>query len=173
MASIGGVPPTVKEWAVHVDGVGQFGMAKDFEPPKLKEKVEKLAAGALVGEVNVPMRMLEALESKVSFVTYNKSLLRLWAPKAINGTILTLRAAQMAGGGAVEAIEIRMRGGFRDVEMDKFERGKLIGVPMSFHATAYKFTMEGDVIYDIDVEEPKWIVGDEDYYADLKDALGI
>lgn len=167
-----GIPDVLKNFAVFVDGFGQFGLASEVETPKLVEKTEDLDNGGLGGTIKVPMKYLEAMEMTFTFSAIQPYVLKQAFPADVSGTPLTLRAADQASDGKVNQIVISTFGAFREVEMGNMQVSKVLATKMKFFATAYKLTKAGDEIYDIDLSAMIWKVNGKDLMAEIRQAIG-
>lgn len=167
-----GVPAILKNFAVFIDGFGQFGVASEVEVPKIIEKTEDLDNGGLGGTIKVPMKYLDVLEFNITFSSLVPFILKQAFPADVSGTPLTLRAADQDADGKVNPIVMSVFGAFREVELGNVQVSKILGTKQKFFATSLKLTKGGDEIYDIDVVSMMWKVGGKDLMAEIRQAIG-
>lgn len=75
--------------------------------------------------------------------------------------------------GSVQAVEITVRGRYKEVDMGNAKVGDDTSHKFSMPLSAYKLTIDNEVIFDFDFMNGIEIVGGEDRRADIRKAIGL
>lgn len=162
----------IKNMNLFVDGKGYAGKATEVTPPKLALLMDEHKAGGMDAAIDIEMGM-EKLEASFILTDYNKDVLKLWGVSDGSTVPLVFRAAAKDADGKVHAIILNMRGRLKDIDRGTWKPGEKAPLTFSVTLEYYKETIDGDVIYEIDIPNMKRIVNGKDQLKAERDALGI
>jgi P2 family phage contractile tail tube protein len=165
------LPRIVKNFAVFIDGRAYNGRAEEMELPKLTIKTEEHRAGGMDAPVEIDMGM-EKLECKVTLTDYDSDVVRLLGLYNA-GTQIVLRGAIQRQGEPVVPVEIRMRGGVKELDRGSWKAGDKATQAIAIAINSYTEKVDGEVLVDIDVENMIRVIGGVDQLAEVRSALGI
>lgn len=154
----------------YVDGVGKLGSSESCSTPKIKKVMEKFRGGGMLGTRQIAMGY-EAFEWGVSYSAYDPQVIRqvgLFSKKAIT---LSNTAVFDGDGGAQHAATLICRGQFVEVDPGSWEGGKKAVLKVTAALDALKLSIDNTVIYDIDVQADRYVIGGVDEYTWIRNAL--
>ena len=155
-----------------VDGRGYAGSVEEVNLPKLTVATEEHRAGGMDAPAELDMG-LEKLECDWSASAIDADLLKAWGVAPGNRLPVTFRGALESEDGAVKAVEVRVRGHLKEVDWGTWKPGEKAPLKCMLAVRYYKFTHDGSVIHEIDVDNMKRIVNGVDRLAEQRAALGI
>ncbi|WP_062731900.1 phage major tail tube protein [Sphingobium abikonense] len=167
-----GLPRTLKNMNLFNEGLAYGGEAKTVSLPTLTRKMEEYRGGGMNAPVMMDMGM-EAMEMSFTGGGPLRDVLRQWGVPTIDGVYLRFAGGyQQDDSGAVDAIEVIVRGRYSEIEMGDQE----VGEPGEFTATMalayYKLVWNGRTEIEIDPINMIEIVGGVDRTAELRAAIG-
>lgn len=165
------LPRLVKNFAVFIDGRAYNGRADEVELPKLTIKTEEHRAGGMDAPVEVDMGM-EKLECKVTLSDYDPEVAKLIGLYNA-GTQIVLRGAIQRQGEPAQPVEIRMRGGVKELDRGSWKAGDKATTSVSIACMSYSERINGEEVVNIDVENMIRTIGGVDQLAEVRSALGI
>lgn len=166
------IPSVLKAYACFVDGRGYAGKA-DVTPPELAVVTEEYAAGGMSGKVKLDMGLLEAIDGKFTLYEYDPNVLKLWGLANGSSCLLVFRGGIADDAGAVKKVKITMRGQLQMVSMGSWEAGAKTSIECTVNCRSYQLEIDGEMIYDINLELMTRIVGGVDQMAALRGAIGV
>jgi P2 family phage contractile tail tube protein len=168
-----GMPSKLKDFNIFQNGMSFRGMATEVTLPKLSRKMEEYRAGGMSGPISVDLGQ-EAIQLEWTAGGLVKEALKQYAAKG-HGAV----QFRFAGGyqndddGAVQAVEITVRGRYKEVDMGNAKGGDDTNHKFSMPLSAYKLTIDNEVIFDFDFMNGIEIVGGEDRRSDINKAIGL
>lgn len=168
-----GMPNTLKNLMLFNEGLAYLGKVKSVSLPNLTRKMEDWRGGGMGGVVKMDMGG-EALT--MSFVCGGpmRDVLRQYGVTRADGVYLRFAGAyQQDDTGAVDSIEVIVRGRHSEIEMGDQEVGEPGEFPVTTEAVYYKLVWNGRTEIEIDVLNMIEIVGGVDRLAEQRAALGI
>ncbi|MQP64706.1 hypothetical protein GE253_05025 [Niveispirillum sp. SYP-B3756] len=162
------LPKSFAGFSLFVDGIGYAGKVVEAKPPALKIKTEDLEAGGLSGTVTLDMGYLEKLEFSATVAEFTPELHTVLGKPNL---LYSLRAAQGEGGN-FEAVVYQMRGPLNELETDAFKRGGQTAIKLAGVVRAFKLSIGGREVWNVDIEAGTRIIGGVDQMAGLRSALG-
>ena len=168
-----GLPRTLKNMMLFNEGLAYLGEVQSVTLPNLTRKMEERRLGGMNGPVSFDMGM-EALEASFVCGGPMRDVLRQFGVTTVDGVYLRFAGAyQQDDSGAVDAIEVIMRGRHSEIEMGDQE----VGEPGEFSVTSalayYKLVWNGRPELEIDFLNMVEIIGGVDRLAEQRNALGI
>lgn len=164
-------PQVLKNCNAFIDGVGYAGHVIELEPPKMTIKEEEHRAGGMDVPVGQDMGM-EKLEAKAVISKSEKALQGLFGKP---GVTVIFRGAYVEQGGKVVAAVHTCTGKMISNESGAWKPGEKDSgnITAMFSLEAYKYEIDGQVIYDIDALNMKRVIDGEDQLEAQRAAIGL
>tara|TARA_R110000803_G_scaffold54731_8_gene111492 strand:+ start:1123 stop:1638 length:516 start_codon:yes stop_codon:yes gene_type:complete len=168
------LPKTIKNWNAFVDGVGLAGLAEEVATPVLERVTEAFRGAGMLGEVELDLGV-EAMEIEFTLAEFNTGVLKQFGIPDAAGVGVRLLAAGKAddADSAVDAIEISVRGRFTKMDSGNLKAGDMAKMKCKMPLTYFKYTVNGDVIIEIDLINGIEKVDGVDRQAAVRQALGL
>jgi P2 family phage contractile tail tube protein len=166
-------PRVLKNIAAYVNGLGYQGRLDEIELPDIEVKTEDFRLGGMDGESDQDMG-LKKMVTKITISDPDSPLLKLVGVTGGNSARLDLRGAfKRDSDNTTSAVVAEIGGVFRKVSFGKWKAGEK--APFEYEATVnyYRLTIDGDEIFEIDVENMIRRIGGFDQLADIRAALGM
>lgn len=155
--------------AAFVDGRNYAGQCSQVTLPELNIQTEEMRAGGMDAPIEMDMGM-EALRASLQFLTVPTEVMKLLGKRDIP---LTLRGGLISHDGTIKGATAELRGKFVGQNPGDWQAGSQSNFTATFAAHYYKLTVEGEEVYEIDVERMVRRINGEDQLAELRDRLGI
>lgn len=166
------LPKVLKNWSLYIDGRGYAGLAKKIKLPKLETEGEDYRAAGMLGTVKIELG-IKGLELGFTLAEFSAAVLRSWGVQDISGiNARFLGAAVAADGAGTDAIEISVRGRWESLDMGDVEGKKLSELDVTMPLTYYRYSLNGEVLIEIDMISGKMVVDGKDMTADQLNAIG-
>ncbi|TIH12737.1 phage major tail tube protein [Marinifilum sp. JC120] len=162
----------LKNFSISVDGRGYAGNAEEFKPPKVATKRERHRAGGMDGAISLDMGQ-EDMEASFILTGHFPDVLKEWGVVEGGETAITALGALESYDGSVTQVVINLRGDIVSVEDAPWKPGEKSGETFVMHPKYYKRTHDGEVVYDIDIEGMKRVVGGKDRLEKIRNAIGL
>lgn len=167
------LPRKVLNWNFFIEGAGYQGRAEEVVLPKLTRKTEEYRAGGMNAPVELDMGM-EKLEMEFTLCEYTDAVMRLFGHPSASGVQFRLVAAAFPDDGtSTDSIEISVRGRLREVDQGTLKAGDKATMKVMVAVAYYKYTLNGDVITEIDVANFIENIGGVDRLAQQRQSLGM
>lgn len=168
------LPKKLKNFNVFLDGVGYAGRATEMTLPKLARKMEEYRGGGMNGPIDIDMGQ-EKMEPEITLAEFSKDLLLQYAITSADGVQMRFLGAAVndSAGSETDAIEVVMRGRFKEIDMGTAKAGEDSPMKLSSTLTYYKYVLNGETLIEIDLLNMVEIVGGEDRLEQQRNALGI
>lgn len=166
------LPRKLKDFNLFGDGENWQGQIAELTLPKLSRKMEETSLNGMDGVVEIDMGQ-EKIELEwtaaglldAAFSGYGGTL---------TGTLLRFTGAyERDDTGDVDSVEIVVRGRHREIDMGSAKKGDNNEIKFVTSCAYYKLSVNGKVMFEIDVPGNKFIRNGEDVLAKRRAALGI
>jgi P2 family phage contractile tail tube protein len=155
---------------VYVDGVGKLGWVEKLTTPKISKKTDKFRGGGMLAD-RVRQFGYEAFEFDFSLNAFDPQTIRQAGLFSKNAVTVSFTAALDGDNNAQHSANFITRSVFTAADPGGWEAGKKAMLQAKGACAALKLTMDGAVIYDIDIDADKYIIDGVDEYAWIKAAL--
>lgn len=160
----------LKNFNVYVDGRGYAGNADEVQLPTLNVTGEDYRAGGMDAPVEIDMGM-DKLEATITLSKWENHIDKLFrSPGYIP---LTFRGALESADGTVKACVVKMLGKVHGITPDAATPGSKATRAYRVPLVSYSYTIDGEVIHDIDVRNMKCVIGGVDRLAAQRKAVGL
>lgn len=167
------LPRKLKNLNVFQDGVSWLGEATAVTLPKLARKMEGYRAGGMNGEVMIDHGMDGGLEIEVTAGGWMRQAAQSWGAATHDAVLLRFAGAyQRDDDGAVDAIEIVVRGRYQEIDRGDAKPGDDTEVKHKFVCSYYRESVNGQADVEIDLLNMVEIVGGVDRLAEQRAAIG-
>jgi len=168
------LPKKIKNFNTFIDGQGFAGIVTEAVLPKLARIMEDYRAGGMNAPIESDQGM-EKLETELTFGEIVRSILEQFGICNASGVGMRFRAAVQSDSGdcSVDAVEVVMRGRFREMDFGSAKSGDETVFKVSGGLTYFKYMVNDEVIIEIDVLNMVEIVNGVDRLKEQRDAIGI
>jgi uncharacterized protein len=156
-----------------VDGKGYAGKVKELELAKLKPKTLEYLAGGMGATVQVPLGMVEDMETSFTLMAYDLDSLRHFGLVCGEAVGLSARGAVCVEGGDTQTVLVAMRGHLTEFDPGTWKPGDEVNIKVTLSLTYYRIDQGGSTLMEIDVENMVAIIDGRDQLAATRAALGI
>ena len=161
----------LQAFKAYIDGVGYAGAGEKLTTPAFKKMMEKRRGGGMLAARN-HAHGYEPFEMTFEFSSYEPRIIKMGGLFSRKGVPLSVTAAFDGDRDARHSASFVCAGQFSEVDGAEFTPGKPAMLKAKALLDRLKLTIDGDVIYDIDVEADKYLVNGVDEYAWIRNALG-
>jgi len=168
-----GMPSKLKLFNLFSDGTSYLGEVPEITLPKLSRKMEEYRAGSMTGPVSVDLGN-EAISLEFTAGGLIVDALKKYGAKKHNAVQL-----RFAGGyqnddtGAVDAVEVVVRGRYKEVDMGNAKAGDDTNQKYTMPCSYYKLTINNEVIYEFDFVAGVENIAGVSQNSDLLKAIGL
>ncbi|MCW8966892.1 MAG: phage major tail tube protein [Candidatus Pacearchaeota archaeon] len=168
------LPKKLKNFNGFIDGVGYAGRIIEQTLPKLARKMEEYRAGGMNGPIDVDMGQ-EKMESEFSIAEFSRDVLLQYGVTGADGVQMRFRGAAVSdsAGSETDAIEVVMRGRFKEIDMGTVKTGEDTPMKVSASLSYYKYVLNDETLIEIDLLNMVEIVGGEDRLKEQREAIGL
>ena len=167
-----GMPRKIKNFDVFQNGGDWRGQVAEVNLPKLSRKLEEWRGGGMNAAVDVDLGM-EKLEAELTFGGYMYDVLKEFGITKVDGVQLRFAgAAQADDTGAVDSVEVVMRGRYTEIDPGGHKSGDDTEFKVKASIVYYKLSVNGEVLIDVDVLSMIENVGGVDRLAEQRRAIG-
>jgi len=168
------LPKTIKNFNIFIDGFGYAGRAEEVQLPKLARKMEEYRAGGMSGPVDIDMG-LEKLESEITLAEFTRELLIQFGICSFDGVLMRFRGAAVTDDASCSttAIEIVMRGRFKEIDMGSVKTGDKTSMKLSATLSRFEYYENDIPLIILDPVNMVELVGGVDRLAEQRNALGL
>ncbi|WIY23794.1 phage major tail tube protein [Parasedimentitalea psychrophila] len=162
----------LKNFNLFIDGRGFAGELGDYTPPSPSVAAEEYRAGGMDGPIDIDMGM-EKMTTSYVLRNYSADVLALWG--IVPGKLIqvTARGALESEDGTVTPVVHNMRGKILQPDRGTWSPGQSASITINMTLEAFKETIGGVSVTEIDVINMVRIVGGVDRLAEQRAALGI
>ncbi len=162
----------LKNFNLFVDGRGYAGELGDYTPANPSVAAEEYRAGGMNAPIDIDMGQ-EKMTSSFVLRNYSADVLALWGVAPGRLIRVTARGALESEDGKVTPVVHNMRGKILTPDRGTWSPGQSASITVNMSLEAFKETIGGREVFDIDVINMKRIVGGVDHLAEQRAALGI
>lgn len=168
-----GMPRTLKNCNVFNSGQSYMGEIAEVNLPKLGRKLEKYRGGGMNGEVSIDLGQ-QALEMEMSCAGIMQQVFEQYATTKLDGVMLRFAGAyQRDDTGAVDAVEVVVRGRHEEIDMGKAKPGDKTDFKVKSALSYYKLSINGAIKVEIDLLNFVEIINGVDMLAEQRKAIGL
>lgn len=164
----------LKNFNVFHNGENWMGKCTEFTVPKLARKVEAIRAGGMNGEVEVDLGM-EKMESTQTYAGPMRQVYEQWGISKIDGVMLRFAGyiEDDDSEGSGDSVEVVMRGRYKEIDPGSAKGGEKSEFKTTMSLTYFKYSINGQVVVEIDLVNFIEIVNGVDRLAEQRKALGL
>ncbi|MCK5354513.1 MAG: phage major tail tube protein [Methyloprofundus sp.] len=168
------LPKIIKNSNLFVEGGSFMGRADELVLPKLSRKMEEYRGAGMNAPVEIDMGS-EKLEAEFSLKEFSKDILLQYGIVDSSGVAVRFRAAALRedSSGDTDAIEIVMRGRWRELDMGSLKAGDVSVMKVAVAVSYYKYILNGETLIELDSLNMVEKVGENDRLAEQRKALDI
>ena len=155
------IPGKMKRVNLFVSGLGLLGLVKNVKLPTVKTKKD------VINGINVDSGLLEPMEFECELTDFNAAMLK----EASKLSEATLKVKGEYLNNNTNAKFTATLGGSLDVEMDSLEDGKEFAQKVKMYVNVYNLELDGETIYDIDLQNVIAKIGGKDIYEATRSAV--
>lgn len=168
-----GLPSKLKNFNLFNDGASYIGLVPELTLPKLSRKMEDYIAGGMSGPIEIDYH-----NEKIELDWTAGGLLvdALAQYGAITHDAIMLRFAgayQNDQDGAVDAVEIVVRGRHKEIEMGNAKMADKSEQKYKTTCSYYKLVVNGEDLIELDFINGVEIIGGIDRTAEIRAAIGM
>lgn len=168
-----GLPRKLKNFAVFVDGENYMGEVPEVKLPPITRKLEDYRSGGMGGDVKLDFGQ-EAMEGEIKAAGWLKGLLKTWGTSRVDGLMLRFAGAlQSDDTGQITACEAVLRGRLSEWDSGTNKAGEATEHDYKMAVSYYKLTIDGQVIFEIDLVNMIEVVDGVDRMSQVRTALGV
>lgn len=167
------LPKTLKNFNVFHNGDNWQGLCSEFSIPKLARKTEEYRAGGMNGPAEIDLGS-EKMESSQTYGGMMRAVYEQWGLAKVDGVLLRFAGyIQEDGNGAGDAIEVVMRGRYKEIDPGSAKAGDKGEFKATMAVTYFKYSVNGSVVVEIDHVNFIEAVNGNDRLAEQRSALGL
>ena len=163
------VKDVMRDVVAFVDGRSYAGQCNQVTLPSTAIQTEEMRAGGMDGPEEMDMG-LAAMRASLQFMSVPAEVLKLLGKPDIQ---ITVRGALRSSDASVKKATATMSGKFIENNPGNWQPGQTANFTTTFSAYAYKLTIAGETIHDINNRTYKRVIDGVDQLAALRAALGL
>lgn len=168
-----GMPRTLKHCNVFNEGQSYMGEVAEVALPKLGRKMESYRGGGMDGEVDIDLGQ-QKLDMELSCAGIMEQVFDQYGITKAAGVMLRFAGSyQRDDTGAVDAVEVVVRGRHAEIDMGKAKPGDKTDFKVKSSLTYYKLTINGAEKIEIDLLGMIFKVNGVDRLAEHRKAIGL
>ncbi|MBU4680480.1 phage major tail tube protein [Cedecea davisae] len=170
-----GLPRKLKHMNMFNDGNNWQGIAESLTLPKYTRKFEKFRGGGMAGAVDIDMGLDDGALDTEYTIGGTESLVFKQIGKTTVDAIQTrfTGSIQRDDTGEVQAVELVTRGRIKEVDSGEWKTGESSTTKVSLTNSYAKLTINGEVVYEVDLVNMIEIVDGVDLMEAHRAALGL
>jgi uncharacterized protein len=167
------LPSKLKNFNVFADGVSFVGQVPEVELPKLSRKMEEFRGGGMNGPVEIDLGT-EKLEMGLTMGGFVAGMFKAWGAAKHDAVAVRFAGAyQRDDTGDVDAIEVYVRGRYKEIEPGNAKAGDNADQKGTMSLSYYRLVANGETLIEIDLVNFIENVGGVDRLAQQRRAIGI
>ncbi|WP_213715035.1 phage major tail tube protein [Cedecea lapagei] len=170
-----GLPRKLKHMNMFNDGNNWQGITESLTLPKYTRKFEKFRGGGMAGAVDIDMGLDDGALDTEYTIGGTESLVFKQIGKTTVDAIQTrfTGSIQRDDTGEVQAVELVTRGRIKEVDSGEWKTGESSTTKVSMTNSYAKLTINGEVVYEVDLVNMIEIVDGVDLMEAHRAALGL
>ncbi|EKY3119549.1 phage major tail tube protein [Cronobacter turicensis] len=169
------LPKKLKYLNLFNDGNSYIGLVESLTLPKFTQKFEKYRGGGMPGAVDISMGLDDgALDTEFTVGGMEAQLFKQMSVTTVDGVQLRFaESIQRDDTGEVQAVELIVRGRHKELDSGEHKQGDSSTTKVSSTNSYAKLTINGEVIYEVDLVNMVWIVNGVDLMEAHRAAIGL
>ncbi|WP_336654321.1 phage major tail tube protein [Leclercia adecarboxylata] len=169
------LPRKVKYLNMFNAGDNYMGIVESLTFPKLTEKFEKYRGGGMPGAVDISLGLDDgALDTEFTLGGTEAQLFKQMGTPYVDGIMLRFaESIQRDDTGEVQAVELVVRGRHKEIDSGEHKQGDSSTTKVSSTNSYAKLTINGEVLYEVDLVNMVWIVDGKDLLEEHRRAIGL
>lgn len=169
------LPRKLKNMNLFNDAQSYLGIIEEVTLPKITRKFEGYRGGGMNGSAQIDMGLDDgALDMDITLGGIEAQIYDQWGISQIDGVMLRFNGAyQRDDTGETTAVEVVVRGRFKEIDPGNSKAGENTQVKLPFIPTYYKLIMDGSEKIEIDILNMIEKAGGVDRLAEQRAALGL
>lgn len=169
------LPRKVKYLNLFNDGVNWIGLVESVTLPKLTQKFEKYRGGGMPGAVDISLGLDDgALDTEFTIGGTEALLFKQMSTVKADGVMLRFtESLQRDDTAEIQALELVVRGRHKELDSGEHKQGDSSTTKVSSTNTYAKLTINGEVLYEVDLINMIWIVDGVDLMEEHRAAIGL
>ncbi len=169
------LPRKMKYLNLFNDGNNYMGLVESLTLPKFTQKFEKYRGGGMPGAVDIVMGLDDgALDTEFEIGGTEALLFKQLKAATVDGVQLRFaESIQRDDTGEVQAVELVVRGRHKELDSGTHKQGDSSTTKVSSTNSYAKLTINGEVIYEVDLVNMVWIVDGVDLMEAHRAAIGL
>jgi P2 family phage contractile tail tube protein len=163
----------LQAFTIYIDGFGHAGGGEECKPPVLKKTTEKYRGGGMLAAREVSLGY-ESFTFGAKFSSTDPQILTKGGLFVGNKSFAFSVRAYLDGDANLQHTSIiQMRGEVTKLDAGSWQAGKKAMLDFEASLAFVKWTIDGAVVWNIDVENFVYAVGGTDPSANIRAALGF
>jgi len=169
------LPRKLKHLNLFNAGNNWQGLIESVTLPKITRKFEKYRGGGMAGAVDIDMGLDDgALDTEFTCGGVEAQLFKQMGTLTVDGVQLRFTGSiQRDDTGEVQAVELVVRGRHKELDSGEWKTGESSTTKVSGTNSYAKLTINGEVLYEIDLVNIVHIVDGTDLMEAHRNALGL
>lgn len=169
------LPRKLKHLNVFNAGNNWQGLVESITLPKVTRKFEKYRGGGMAGAVDIDMGLDDgALDTEFTVGGTEALLFKQLGTATVDGVQLRFTGSiQRDDTGEIQAVELVTRGRYKELDSGEWKTGESSTTKVSATNSYAKLTINGEVVYEIDLVNMIHIVDGTDLMEAHRNALGL
>lgn len=169
------LPRKVKYLNLFNDGINWIGIVESVTLPKLTQKFEKYRGGGMPGSVDISLGLDDgALDTEFTIGGTEALLFKQMSAVKADGVMLRFtESLQRDDTAEIQALELVVRGRHKELDSGEHKQGDSSTTKVSSTNTYAKLTINGEVIYEVDLINMIHIVDGKDLLEEHRAAIGV
>ncbi|MRS19812.1 hypothetical protein DEU53_105136 [Pantoea sp. AG1095] len=169
------LPRKLKHLNLFNAGDNWQGLIESVTLPKVTRKFEKYRGGGMAGAVDIDMGLDDgALDTEFTCGGVEAKLFKQMGTLTVDGVQLRFTGSiQRDDTGEVQAVELVVRGRHKELDSGEWKTGESSTTKVSGTNSYAKLTINGEVLYEIDLVNMVHIVDGTDLMEAHRNALGL
>lgn len=169
------LPKKLKYLNLFNDGNSYVGLVESLTLPKFTQKFEKYRGGGMPGAVDISMGLDDgALDTEFTVGGMEALLFKQLGVTTVDGVQLRFaESIQRDDTGEVQAVELVVRGRHKELDSGEHKQGDSSTTKVSSTNSYAKLTINGEVIYEVDLVNMVWVVNGVDVMEAHRAAIGL
>lgn len=169
------LPRKLKHLNLFNAGNNWMGIVESVTLPKFTRKFEKWRGGGMPGAVDIDMGLDDgALDTEFSIGGTELLLFKQMGAATVDAIQLRFTGSiQTDSTAEVQAVELVIRGRHKEIDSGEWKTGESSSTKVSSTNSYAKLTINGEVVYEVDLVNMIEIVGGTDLMEKHRSALGL
>jgi hypothetical protein len=163
----------LQAFTLYTDGFGKGGSGEKCTLPKLKKTTEKFRGGGMLASRTISLGF-EAFEFSADLSAFDPQVLGLAGLyTGAKGVPFSVRAYMDGDQNTEHTAICQMRGEVTECDAGQWDAGKKAMLKFTAALEAVKLSIDGTIVWEIDIANGVYNVGGSDPYLRLRTALGF